>query len=105
MENKSNDAEVPVFVTGFVTIFEGVDICQDSADYRLHAFIGELRVKAGNDEVNEFLNQSANTHQNVMIAGYHREGTEGKHCNHIDAYYAANVDDAIGKLGVSMGKA
>lgn len=104
MDNKSNDAEVPVFVTGFVTIFEGVDICMDSADYRLHTFIGELRIKAGNEEVNEFLNQSANTHKNVMIAGYHREGTEGKHCNHIDAYYASDLEDAVGKLGVSMNK-
>ena len=104
MENKSDNAEVPGVFTGFVTIFEGVDICMDRADYRLHTFIGELRVKAGNDEVNEFLNNSANTHKDVMIAGYCRNSKEGKNCNHVEAYYAADFDDAVKKLDVSIGQ-
>lgn len=102
MEKNSEDPKVPVFIAGFVTMFEGVDICMDSADFRLHAFIGETRVKAGNDEVSEFLNQIAGTHRSVLIAGYHVEGVEGKPCNHIDAYYAGNVDDVIGKLDISF---
>jgi len=104
MENNAGDAKVPVFIAGTVTMFEGVDICMDSADFRLHAFIGEIRVKAGNDEASEFLTESAGTHRTVLIAGYHVDGVEGKPCNHIDAYYAGDADDVIGKLGVSFDK-
>ena len=101
MEKNSQDPSAPVFVTGYITIFEGVDICMDSADFRLHAFIGEIRVKAANDEVNEFLNQAANTHRNIMIAGNHVEGVEGKHCHHINAYFAGDFDDAVAKLEIT----
>ena len=101
MENKSQEASVPVFITGFITIFEGVDICMDSADFRLHAFMGEIRVKAANDEVNEFLNQAANTHRNILIAGKHVESPEGKNCHHVSAYFADDFEDAAAKIGIS----
>ena len=102
MEKNSQDLSAPVFITGFITIFEGVDICMDSADFRLHAFIGEIRVKAANEEVNEFLNQAANTHRNILIAGNHVEGIEGKHCHHVSAYFARDVDEVVGKLDISV---
>jgi hypothetical protein len=92
-----NLAEVPVFLSGRISKFEGVDFCQDGAVYRLNTFVRQYRLKPGkNKEVKEILEIAAKEGRALAIAGYKRFESE---CQYIEVYYAGSIDEAVKQLG------
>ncbi|MCE7066664.1 hypothetical protein [Dyadobacter sp. CY326] len=94
-------AEVPVFLSGRISGFEGVDFCQDGAVFRLNTFAREYRLKTGNEEVEGILQVASKQGSALAIAGYKRFESE---CQYIEVYYAGPVDDTIRLLGGELPK-
>ncbi|HEX8396260.1 MAG TPA: hypothetical protein VF644_02360 [Pyrinomonadaceae bacterium] len=91
--------QVPVFLSGLVSKITGVDICMDGATHRLETILETARLKAGNDEVQKFLDEVSGSRQRVSIAGYPVWGPE---CVYIRVYHAAPLEETAARLGIKF---
>lgn len=93
---KDKITQVPVFISGPIYKSDGVDFCQDGADFRLNTFVKEYRLKAGSEKVQEILEKAADEGRALAIAGYKRFDSE---CQYILVYYAGSLVDTLSLLG------
>ncbi|HLM60405.1 MAG TPA: hypothetical protein VK308_06365 [Pyrinomonadaceae bacterium] len=96
-ESGGGQVQVPVFLSGLVSKITGVDFCMDGATHRLETIVGMARLKAGNEDVQKFLDEVSGTRQRVAVAGYPVWGPE---CVYIRVSHAAPAEELIAQIGM-----
>ncbi|HWN97187.1 MAG TPA: hypothetical protein VNT99_19305 [Methylomirabilota bacterium] len=91
----TGEVQVPVFITGIITKNDGVDFCMDGANYKLHNYQGEVRLKARNPQAEKQLKKFAGRRIRVTVGGYWVWGPE---CSYVSVYYAEPATDVVKAL-------
>lgn len=94
----TEEAQVPVFLSGKVSRSGVADFCMDGAAHLLHAGSGVTRLKA-DGKVQGDLESAVDSEERVAVAGYHVAGPE---CSHVSVYHVSRLEEALSKLDVNL---